>query len=92
MGRRHAVIGPDAPARADYALQIRLVDFSQVFSNRTLSDGVLDATATLADNADGRVIAQTDFHLRVAAPSADAAGDALALNRVSHEFATRVQA
>lgn len=91
-GAWRAVVGPDSAAQADYQLQIRLDDFAQVFSDPAHSHAALDATATLVDPRVDRVVAQTTFHLRVVAPSANAAGGVGALNRASHEFAARVQA
>ncbi|TAN05983.1 MAG: hypothetical protein EPN38_10125 [Rhodanobacteraceae bacterium] len=91
-GGWRAVVGPATPGQAACTLQIRLNDFSQVFSSPAASAGVLDATATLVANASTQIIAQTGFHLRVAAPSADAAGGAKALNRAAQQFTAHLQA
>ncbi len=85
------VVGPDSPARTDFGLSIRLDDFSQVFTGPQQSLGVLDATATFVDHRDDRVVAQKRFLLRIAAPSADAAGGAAALNRASRQFVARLR-
>lgn len=90
MGWR-AVIDPDATARADSSLHIRLDDLSQWFATPTRSTGVIDATATLLDDHDGSVIAQHHFHIQVAAPTADAAGGAKALGAASLQLAGDVQ-
>lgn len=85
-GGWRAVIGPRNPATAGVALQIRLDDFSQAFSQPNDSAGVLDATATLISNRDERVIGQRHFHVEVAAPTPDAQGGAKALAKASAEF------
>lgn len=84
------VVGPGSPARADFGLDLRLDDFSQAFTSPSSSHGVLDATATLIDNRDGRVIAQRRFQLEADAPSADAAGGVQALNDASRRFAAQL--
>lgn len=84
------VLGPDSPAQVALGLDIRLDDFSQVFTSPGASVGVLDATATLVDNRDGRVIAQRRFQVKASAPSADAAGGVEALNDASRQFATQL--
>jgi ABC-type uncharacterized transport system auxiliary subunit len=56
-GGWRAVIGPRDPATADASLQLRLDDFSQAFAVPGDSKGVLDATATLIDSHNDRVIA-----------------------------------
>lgn len=84
------VVGPDSPAQTEFGLDIRLDDLSQVFTSPGASVGVLDATATLVDNRDGRVIAQRRFQVKASAPSADAAGGVAALNDASRQFATQL--
>lgn len=91
-GAWHAVVGPGSAAQADYQLQIRLEDFAQVFSAPAHSHAALDAAVTLIDARVDRVVAQTTFHLRVAAPSADAAGGVAALNQACHDLSVQVQA
>lgn len=85
-----AVVGRDSGARADFTLDLRVDDFSQVFTTPTQSFGVLDATATLVA-ASGGVVAQRHFHFRVAAPGADAAGGVRALDAASRELAQRLR-
>ncbi len=85
------VTGPGNPAAADASLHLRLDDFSQVFTGPARSFGVLDATATLVDESDGHAIAQKHFHVRAAAPGADAPGGVEALNRASRTFAARLR-
>lgn len=85
------VVGPDSAAKTDYGLFIRLDDFSQIFVRPQQSLGTLDATATLIDNRDDRVVAQKRFRFRIAAPSADAAGGAAALTRASRQFVARLR-
>jgi cholesterol transport system auxiliary component len=90
-GGWRAVIGPRNPATADASLQLRLDDFSQAFAQPGESEGVLDATATLIDSHNDRVIAQKHFHVEVAAATADAQGGAEALAEASRKFAAQVQ-
>lgn len=80
------VTGPGDTAKADFNLDIRLDDFSQVFTSPRQSHGVLDATATLVDNRNGNAAAQKHFHFQASAPSANAAGGVKALNRVALQF------
>lgn len=91
-GKWRAVLDPEDSAAADARLRIRIDDFSQHFARPALSDGVIDATATLVDAHDGHVIAQQHFHVAVAAASGDARGGAAALADASIEFASRLQA
>lgn len=85
-----AVVGPGSNAQADFTLYLRLDDFSQVFTAPAQSFGVLDATATVVAASDD-VVAQRHFHVRVAAPSADAAGGVKALDAASRDFARQVR-
>lgn len=85
------VVGPGSSAKTDFGLFLRLDDFSQVFTGPQQSLGVLDATATFVDHRDDRVVAQKRFRLRIAAPSADAAGGAAALNQASRQFVVRLR-
>lgn len=86
-----AVIGPGTPATADASLHLQLSDFSQAFSQANRSAGVIDATATLINDHEGRVAAQKHFHVKVAATSADAQGGAKALAKASRKLAARLQ-
>jgi cholesterol transport system auxiliary component len=90
-GDWRAVIGPRNPATADASLQLRLDDFSQAFAEPGQSKGVLDATATLIDNHDDKVIAQKHFHIEVPAATPDAQGGAKALAEASRKFAAQLQ-
>lgn len=87
-----AVIGPATAAPADFRLSIRMDDFSQAFSAPGQSRGVLDATATLTADPDGRVMAQRRFRIGVPARRANAAGGAAALGRASRQFAAELEA
>lgn len=89
-GRWRAVVGPHSSATADASLHLRLQDFSQAFASPEQSTGVIDATATLLDNADADVIAQKHFHVAVPASSADARGGAAALRTASHDLARQI--
>lgn len=91
-GGWRAVVGPGSNAQAQVTLQVDVEDFSQVFTTPQASFGVLDATATLVDAASTRVTAQRSFHLRVAAPTPDAAGGVAALGTASRDFARQLQA
>lgn len=91
-GTWHAVVGPGSDARAQFILRVDVEDFSQVFTSPQTSFGVLDAAATLVDAHNAKVIAQRSFHLRIAAPSADAAGGAAALGATSQDFTRQLQA
>src|SRR5690625_306219 len=91
-GRWRAVVGPHSSATADASLQLRLQDFSQAFASPEQSTGVIDATATLLDNADADVIAQKHFHVAVPASGADARGGAAALRTASHDLARQIAA
>lgn len=90
-GAWRAVVGADAGAATTYRLQVRLDDFTQVFTHPQHSHGVLDATVTLIAGGSDAAVAQTRIRLDVPAPSPDAAGGVAALNAASAEFATRVQ-
>jgi len=85
-----AVIGPDSTAQAAFTLHVRLDDFSQVFTSASESFGVLDAEVTLV-SANDAVIAQRPFRFRVAAPTADAAGGAKALDDATRDFVRRLR-
>ncbi|HET7267651.1 MAG TPA: ABC-type transport auxiliary lipoprotein family protein [Oleiagrimonas sp.] len=89
-GQWRAVVGPRNPATADVSLHLRLEDFSQIFASPEQSTGVIDATATLLDNADASVVAQKHFHVTVPSPSADARGGATALREASHALARQI--
>lgn len=86
-----AVLGPGDVADSDLTLRVQLSDFEQVFSAKTQSAGVLDATVTLIGNRANQVLAQKRFHIEKPAPSADAEGGVKALNDASHEFARRLR-
>lgn len=86
-----AVVGPDSPATADASLHIRLDDFSQVFSQPHDSAGVIDATATLIENHDDKVLTQRHFHVEVAAKTPDAQGGVAALAEASRQFIAHLQ-
>lgn len=90
-GTWRAVVGPGSDAQARFILRVDVADFSQVFAMPQASFGVLDATATLAAADGSRVIAQRSFHLRIAAPSADAAGGVAALGRASRDLVRQLQ-
>lgn len=90
-GGWRAVVGPRNPATADASLQLRLDDFSQAFAQPGESKGVLDATATLIDSHNDRVIAQKHFHIEIAAATPDAQGGAKALSDASRQFAAQLQ-
>lgn len=89
-GSWRAVVGPGDAAQADFTLHIRMDDFSQEFTAPGESFGVLDAAATLV-GANDVVVAQRHFHYRVAAPTADAAGGARALDAASRIFARQLR-
>lgn len=89
-GAWQAVVGPRDPVSATASLHVRIEDFSQVFAQADQSTGNLDATATLVDGQQGRVIAQKHFHIQVAAPSADAQGGAAALGEASRKLAAQL--
>lgn len=91
-GDWRAVIGPGDPAQANFVLRIRLDAFDQPFTSPTQSDGVLDLTATLTGAHAGPVLAQRRFTVRVAAPTADAAGGVAALNDASARFTAELEA
>lgn len=91
-GAWRAVVGIDAGATTTYRLQVRLDDFTQVFTRPGQSHAALDATVTLIAGADDAAVAQTRIRLMVPAASANAAGGVAALNTASAEFATQVQA
>lgn len=90
-GAWRIVSGPASAARSDFSLDIRLNDFSQVFTSPTTSKGVLDATATLLDNRTDQAVAQRHFHIEAPSPSPDAAGGAHALNDASRQFVAQLR-
>jgi cholesterol transport system auxiliary component len=85
-GTWRIVTGPTGSTRTDFSLHIGLDDFSQAFASPNRSRGVLDATATLVDNRNGKAIAQKYFHAEAAAPSPDAQGGVKALNHAALQF------
>lgn len=85
------VLGPNGIGNADASVHVRLEDFSQHFASRDDSHGVVDATATLVEDAGGHVVAQRHFHVSVHAPSPDAEGGVKALGRASTQFALRLR-
>lgn len=89
-GGWRAVVGPASTAQADFTLQVRVDDFSQLFTSPGESFGVLDATVTLVAVNDA-VVAQRRFRFRVAAPSPDAAGGVKALGAASRDFARQLR-
>jgi cholesterol transport system auxiliary component len=89
-GGWRAVVGPASTAQADFTLQVRVDDFSQLFTSPGESFGVLDATVTLVA-ANDAVVAQRRFRFRVAAPSPDAAGGVKALGAASRDFARQLR-
>ncbi|HKT40870.1 MAG TPA: ABC-type transport auxiliary lipoprotein family protein [Rhodanobacteraceae bacterium] len=89
-GGWRAVVGPASTAQADFTLQVRVDDFSQLFTSPGESFGVLDATVTLVATSDA-VVAQRRFRFRVAAPSPDAAGGVKALGAASRDFARQLR-
>ncbi|MGH8235380.1 MAG: ABC-type transport auxiliary lipoprotein family protein [Rhodanobacteraceae bacterium] len=89
-GGWRAVVGPASNAQADFALHVRVDDFSQVFTSPGDSFGVLDATVTL-DGANDALLGQRHFHFRVAAPTPDAAGGVKALDAASQDFAQQLR-
>lgn len=91
-GGWRAVVGPGNPAQADSTLRVRIDDFSQVFASPRDSVGRLEATVTLLDGRGDTIVAQRPFRIEVAAPGADAAGGAAALDRASRQFAAAVRA
>lgn len=90
-GGWQAVIGPGSDAQPQFILRVDVADFSQVFATPQASFGVLDATATLVDARNATVIAQRSFHLRIAAPSVDAAGGVAALGAASRDFVSKLR-
>lgn len=90
-GDWRAVLGAGNPASADATLHLKLDDFSQAFSQPHASTAVIDATATLVDNHGDRVIGQHQWHIEVAAPSANAQGGAKALGKASRKLAADLQ-
>ncbi|HEX7369168.1 MAG TPA: ABC-type transport auxiliary lipoprotein family protein [Rhodanobacteraceae bacterium] len=90
-GAWRIVTGPASAARSDFSLDIRLNDFSQVFTSPVASKGVLDATATLLDNQTDQAVAQRHFHIQAPSPSPDAAGGARALNAASQQFVAQLR-
>lgn len=89
-GTWRAVLGPDDAAMANASLRVRVDDFSQDFPQPHASVGVVDASATLIDDHDDRVIAQRHFHVEIATPTADARGGAKALGVASTQLATQM--
>ena len=77
-----------APQAGTRTLDIRLNDFSQVFSSPTDSIGRVDASLNLRDGRDGRLIDST--RLSVEKPAgADAAAGVAALSVASDELLAR---
>jgi cholesterol transport system auxiliary component len=80
---------PAAPASAAPAparLQVELEEFSQVFESPQSSHVVLRARARLLAGRTHAILAQQDFDLRSAAPSADAPGAVHGLRDVASSF------
>ena len=72
--------------RADYVLRVELEDFSQQFDAPASSRVSVRARATLVNLANRTLVAQREFSLEQAAPTADAAGGVQALSAASEEL------
>ena len=79
-----------APDAAATRLAVELEEFSQVFDAPQASRVVLSARARLLAARTHAVLAQRDFDLRSAAPSADAPGAVHALQELTNLFAASV--
>jgi cholesterol transport system auxiliary component len=86
QGSWRAVIGPENPAQADYALRLHLLSFEQDFTAPKQSHGLLRLRAVLLNPSES-IVAQRTFRFREPAASADAQGGTDALSRASRACA-----
>lgn len=89
-GNWRAVVAPGSASLAAVTLNLRLEQFSQVFSRPQRSAGIVAMRATLVDNPAERVIAQQRFSVQAPAPTADAQGGVQALSQASRQLAEQL--
>ncbi len=82
-GRWRAILAPEDPARAEWVLQVDLLEFIQVFPETDKSFGQLRARALLLVEQSDQVLAQQRFSYRVLAPSPNAEGGVQALGKAA---------
>lgn len=81
---------PDSGAKADWALQVQLDEFSQVFEGPEASRALARMRATLVKLADRQVVAQKTFGAESVAATADAPGGAKALAQAADEVVASI--
>jgi len=80
------VIKPGDGVQADYALQIELSEFSQVFDAIDRSHAVISLNVSLIKRKTRSLIAQHNFSMQQKAPTTDAAGAVKALTEASNKL------
>lgn len=80
------VIKPGDGVQADYALQIELSEFSQVFDAIDTSHAVISLNASLIKRKTRSLIAQHNFSVRKKAQTTDAAGAVKALTEANNKL------
>lgn len=90
LGRSFAL--PPSGEAAPRVLHIELEEFSQLFTAAQESSGLLRLRASLLQRTGGgeQLLAQRDWQLQQAAPSADAAGGVRALNAATETMVTEL--
>ena len=82
----NGVVGGGDGVQADYALRFELEEFSQVFDTAEQSRAVVRLRASLVERGTRRFLAQRNFNVEQAAPTADAAGAVRALTEASDKL------
>lgn len=80
------VLKDSGTAKADYALQIELDEFTQLFDATDSSHVIVSLRVSLIERNSRRLLAQKDFSTTETAPSADAAGAVFALSSASNKL------
>ncbi|MBY0475525.1 MAG: ABC-type transport auxiliary lipoprotein family protein [Nitrosomonas sp.] len=80
------VLKDSGTAKADYALQIELDEFTQLFDATDSSHVVVSLRVSLIERNSRKLFAQKDFSTIESTPSADAAGAVFALNSASKKL------
>lgn len=89
-GTPYFVIKNSAYARADYVLQIELVEFIQIFDLVDRSHVTVRLQASLIDRKSRALIQQKRFEAQLATPTADAAGAVSAFSKASQQLMQQI--
>ena len=82
----HPVIKPGDGAQADYALQVDLIEFTQLFPSTDSSHAVINLNASIIKRNTRTLLAQHNFSIQQQSATADAAGAVKALTEASDKL------